>query len=179
MVGFCCETKVTQRRRSAQIKDNKIERIRRQAMMFGRQFLQGDAGVFDPARGADAMAAAMSAQAPGWRERIYAPLDTLRLFVGQVLSVRSRLSGCGGAAAIGAYCTRPIGKRLHDRLLLRCKAAIAACYTDHAWQRARRAIGMVGVGALALARTICQIIRRHHRVDARHGEQSEGLSAKS
>ena len=54
--------------------------------MFGRQFLQGDGSVFDQALGADAMAAAISTQAPGGRERIYTPLDTLRLFVGQVLS---------------------------------------------------------------------------------------------
>src|SRR5437870_9695176 len=86
MVGFCCETKVTNLGRSAQMKDNKVERDRQKAMMFGRQFLQGDTGVFDQALGADAMAAVMSAQVPGCRDRIYAPLDTLRLFVGQVLS---------------------------------------------------------------------------------------------
>jgi len=85
------------------MKDNKIERIRRQAMMFGRQFLQGDTGVFDQALGAHAMAAAMSAQAPGWRERIYAPLDTLRLFVGQVLSA-------------DRACQDVVGRRLSERI---------------------------------------------------------------
>ena len=68
------------------MKDSKVERTRQKAMMFGRQFLQGDAGVFDGALDAQALAAAMAAQAPGWRDRLYGPLDTLRLFVGQVLS---------------------------------------------------------------------------------------------
>ena len=68
------------------MKDNKLERRRHQALMFGRQFLKGDASIFDQALGADAMVAAISTQAAGCRERIYGPLDTLRLFVGQVLS---------------------------------------------------------------------------------------------
>ena len=58
-------------------KDSKVERIRQKAMMFGRQFLQGDMSAFDQALGAPAMAAVMSMQAPGSRERIYTPLDTL------------------------------------------------------------------------------------------------------
>jgi len=49
------------------------------------------------------MAAAMSAQAPGWRERIYAPLDTLRLFVGQVLSA-------------DRACQDVVGRRLSERI---------------------------------------------------------------
>ena len=61
------------------MKDNKVERARQKAMMFGRQFLQGDTDVFDQALGADAMVAVMIAQAPGCRERIYAPLDTLQI----------------------------------------------------------------------------------------------------
>ena len=85
------------------MKDSKVERIRQQAMMFGRQFLQGDTGVFDQALGADAMAAVMSAQARGWRERLYAPLDTLRLFVGQVLSA-------------DRACQDVVGRRLSERI---------------------------------------------------------------
>ena len=85
------------------MKDNKVERVRQTAMMFGRQFLQGDTGVFDDALDAQAMAAAMSAQVPGWRERIYAPLDTLRLFVGQVLSA-------------DRACQDVVGRRLSERI---------------------------------------------------------------
>ena len=66
--------------------NSKVERARQKAMLFGQQFLQGDTGVFDQALGVDAMAAVMSTQAAGTRERIYPALDTLRLFVGQVLS---------------------------------------------------------------------------------------------
>ncbi|MBL0122947.1 MAG: IS4 family transposase [Betaproteobacteria bacterium] len=85
------------------MKDSKVERARQKAMMFGRQFLQGDAGVFDQALGADAMAAAISTQAPGCRERIYGPLDTLRLFVGQVLSA-------------DRACQDVVGRRLSERI---------------------------------------------------------------
>jgi hypothetical protein len=49
------------------------------------------------------MAAVMSAQASGWRERIYAPLDTLRLFVGQVLSA-------------DRACQDVVGRRLSERI---------------------------------------------------------------
>ncbi len=85
------------------MKDTKVERIRQQAMMFGRQFLQGDTGTFDQALGAHAMAAAVSAQVSGSRERIYAPLDTLRLFVGQVLSA-------------DRACQDVVGRRLSERM---------------------------------------------------------------
>ena len=85
------------------MKDSKVERSRQQAMMFGRQFLQGDGGVFDQALGADAMAAAISMQVAGYRERIYAPLDTLRLFVGQVLSA-------------DRACQDVVGRRLSERI---------------------------------------------------------------
>ena len=56
------------------MKDSKVERTRQQPMMFGRQFLQGDGGVFDQALGADATAAAVSARTRGCRERIYTPV---------------------------------------------------------------------------------------------------------
>ncbi len=85
------------------MKDSKVERSRQRAMMFGRQFLQGDGGVFDQALGADAIAAAISMQAFGGRERIYTPLDTLRLFVGQVLSA-------------DRACQDVVGRRLSERI---------------------------------------------------------------
>lgn len=67
------------------MKNSKVERIRQKAMMFGRLFLQGDVGVFDQAF-ARSLTEMADAQVPSHRERIYAPLDTLRLFVGQALS---------------------------------------------------------------------------------------------
>lgn len=61
--------------------------------MLKRQFLQGDAGLFDQALGDHELTAIMSDLVPPHRERIYPPLETLRLFVGQmrVSSVRPLL----------------------------------------------------------------------------------------
>ena len=50
------------------MKDNKVERIRHKAMMFGQQFLEADVGVFDLALGGS-LAAIVSAQTPHFRER--------------------------------------------------------------------------------------------------------------
>lgn len=85
------------------MKDSKVARARQKAMMFGRQFLQGDTGDFDQALGAQAMAAVMRSQSQGGRERIYGPLDTLRLFVGQVLSA-------------DRACQDVVGRRLSERI---------------------------------------------------------------
>ena len=85
------------------MKDNKVARAKQQAVAFGRQFLQGDTGVFDQAFGGHALTAALSAQTPGCRERIYAPLETLRLFVGQVLST-------------DRACQDVVGRRLSERI---------------------------------------------------------------
>ena len=85
------------------MKDNKVERIRQKAMLFGRQFLQGDTGIFDHALGDHTTATVMSAHPPGYRDRIYAPLDTLRLFVGQVLSA-------------DRACQDVVGRRLSERI---------------------------------------------------------------
>lgn len=68
------------------MKDNKIERIRQKIMMLKRQFLQNGTGVFDQALGDQEAATVVSEWVAPYRERIYPPLDTLRLFVGQVLS---------------------------------------------------------------------------------------------
>lgn len=63
------------------MKDNKVERIRHNAAMFGQQFLEADVNVFDQAL-SGSLAAMVRAQTPHSRERIYSPLDTLRLFIG-------------------------------------------------------------------------------------------------
>jgi Transposase DDE domain len=85
------------------MKDSKVERARRQAMMFGRQFLQGDGGAFDRALGAHLMSAAMASLAADQRQRIYSRLDTLRLFVSQVLSA-------------DRACQDVVGRRLSERI---------------------------------------------------------------
>ena len=68
------------------MKDNKVERVRQSAMLLRQQFLQGDAGVFDGALGEREIATRVTELVEPYRERIYPPLETLRLFVSQVLS---------------------------------------------------------------------------------------------
>lgn len=68
------------------MKDNKVKRMRQRTVMFRRQFLQDDTGIFAQALGDQEVAAAVDELVGPYRERIYPPLDTLRLFVGQVLS---------------------------------------------------------------------------------------------
>ena len=85
------------------MKDNKVERVRRGAAMLRRQFLQGDDGVFDRVLGDREMATVMSESVKPYRERIYSPLDTLRLFVGQVLSA-------------DRACQDVVGRRLSERI---------------------------------------------------------------
>src|SRR4030065_1160743 len=86
MVSFCCDTKATHYRRSAQMKDIKVKRNRQRIAMLKRQFLQGDTGVFAQVIGDQEIAAVANELVEPHGERIYPPLDTLRLFVGQVLS---------------------------------------------------------------------------------------------
>ena len=85
------------------MKDNKVERVRQGAAMLRRQFLQGDAGVFDRVLGDREMATVASELLKPYRERIYPPLETLRLFVGQVLSA-------------DRACQDVVGRRLSERI---------------------------------------------------------------
>jgi Transposase DDE domain len=84
------------------MQNSKVERMRQQVAMFGQQFLQSDTGVFDRAFGST-LAGIVEAHLPPYRERVYAPLDTLRLFVGQVL--------CTDGA-----CQDVVGRRLSERI---------------------------------------------------------------
>lgn len=85
------------------MKDNKIQRIRQKVMMLKRQFLQDDTSVFDQALGSQEMVAVANECVEPHRERIYPPLDTLRLFVGQVLSA-------------DRACQDVVGRRLSERI---------------------------------------------------------------
>src|SRR4030067_2152332 len=97
MVSFCCDTKATHYRRSAQMKDTKVKRNRQRMAMLKQQFLQGDTGVFAQVLGDQEIAAVADELVEPYRERIYPPLDTLRLFVGQALSAaRAHQGGVGG-----------------------------------------------------------------------------------
>lgn len=85
------------------MKDNKLERVRQKAIMFGQQFLQDDTVFLDQALGSQTLAALVNTHMPKHRERIYTPLDTLRLFVGQVLSA-------------DRACQDVVGRRLSERV---------------------------------------------------------------
>lgn len=85
------------------MKHNKVERVRRSAAMLRRQFLQADAGIFDQMLGEQEMTAMVNGLVEPYRERIYPPLDTLRLFVGQVLSS-------------DRACQDVVGRRLSERI---------------------------------------------------------------
>ena len=83
--------------------NNKVERVRQKVMMLKQQFLQGGTGIFDQALGNQEIAAAVAELVTSYRERIYPPLDTLRLFVGQVLSA-------------DRACQDVVGRRLSERV---------------------------------------------------------------
>jgi len=85
------------------MKDNKVERVRQKVVMLKQQFLQGDTGLFDQALGNQEIAAVVNELVAPHRERIYPPLDTLRLFVGQVLSA-------------DRACQDVVGRRLSERI---------------------------------------------------------------
>ena len=85
------------------MKDTKIERIRQKVMTLKRQFLQDDTGLFDQALSGQEMATVANEWVEPHRERIYPPLDTLRLFVGQVLSA-------------DRACQDVVGRRLSERI---------------------------------------------------------------
>ena len=85
------------------MKASKVERIRQKIAMFKRQFLQDDADVFGLALGEQELATAMNELVEPYRERIYPPLDMLRLFVGQVLSP-------------DRACQDVVGRRLSERI---------------------------------------------------------------
>ena len=109
------------------MKDNKVERVRRKAMMFGRQFLQGDDGVFDRALGTHLQSAAMKSLVAGQRQRIYSPMDTLRLFVSQVLSA-------------DRACQDVVGRRLSERI---AEGQTASALTTGSYCDARQRLPLV------------------------------------
>lgn len=85
------------------MKDTKVKRIRQKVAMLKQQFLQGDTGVFTQVLGDQEIAAVADELVEPHRERIYPPLDTLRLFVGQVLSA-------------DRACQDVVGRRLSERV---------------------------------------------------------------
>lgn len=85
------------------MKDSKVARLQRGARALRQQFAQQRGGVFSRVLGDAEIAAVVTAHVKDYRERIYPPLDTLRLFVGQVLSA-------------DRACQDVVGRRLSERV---------------------------------------------------------------
>jgi hypothetical protein len=84
------------------MKDSKMAQLRRGAIALRQQFAQQPGSVFSRVLGAAEIAAVVAAHVNDYRERIYSPLDTLRLFIGQVLSS-------------DRACQDVVGRRLSER----------------------------------------------------------------
>jgi hypothetical protein len=84
------------------MKDSKIKRARQKIAKLKRQFLHDGTGVFDQVLGEQEIEAIMN-ELPPHRDRIYPPLETLRLFVCQILSS-------------DRACQDVVGRRLSERV---------------------------------------------------------------
>jgi hypothetical protein len=85
------------------MKDTKTGCVRRDAALLRRQFLHGDGSLFDQVLDDPTLATVLDVHGKPNRERLYPPLATLRLFIGQVLS-----ADCA--------CQDVVGRRLSERL---------------------------------------------------------------
>lgn len=90
--------------------DSKRRRLRRQCEEFRREFAQQGSGGWAQVLPKAEIEQLMMAEVGAYRERIYAPLTTLRLFVGQVL-------------ASDRACQDVVGRRLSERVA----AGMAEC----------------------------------------------------
>jgi hypothetical protein len=84
------------------MKDSKKAQLRRGATALRQQFAQHPGSIFSHVLGVAEITAVVAAHVHDYRERIYSPLDTLRLFIGQVLSP-------------DRACQDVVGRRLSER----------------------------------------------------------------
>lgn len=68
------------------MKNSKVARLMRGAALLRQQFAHDRGDVFSQVLGVEELAALVASHVKDFRVRIYPPLDTLRLFIGQVLS---------------------------------------------------------------------------------------------
>ncbi len=85
------------------MKDTKTGCVRRDAALLRRQFLHGDGSLFDQVLDDPTLATVLDVHGKSNRERLYPPLATLSLFIGQVLSA-------------DRACQDVVGRRLSERL---------------------------------------------------------------
>ena len=85
------------------MKDSKLARLMCGASLLHQQFAQYRGGVFSQVLSEGEIATIVTTHVKDFRERIYPPLDTLRLFIGQVLSA-------------DRACQDVVGRRLSERV---------------------------------------------------------------
>ena len=85
------------------MQDNKVARLLRGAIALRQQFAQSHGGIFSHVLSEAEIATVVSTHVKNYRQRVYPPLDTLRLFVGQVLSA-------------DRACQDVVGRRLSERI---------------------------------------------------------------
>lgn len=100
------------------ISNKREERLRREALKLRHQFAQGGRGVFAGVLPAESVTKVITEECGNYRERLYPPLVTLRLFIGQMLSEdhacqdivcqylseRTACKATGNGLNTGAYC---------------------------------------------------------------------------
>lgn len=85
------------------MKDTKEARFKRGATMLRNQFAQQRGGAFSQVLNDEEIAVIVTTHAGNYRDRMYPPIDTLRLFIGQVLSA-------------DRACQDVVGRRLSERI---------------------------------------------------------------
>ena len=116
------------------MKGNKVARLRRGAIALRQQFAQQRGGVLSHVLGEAEIAAVVSTHVNDYRERVYPPLDTLRLsadgacqdVVGRRLSERVAQGQSASTLNTGSYCDararlpvaipRTLSERIGERL---------------------------------------------------------------
>lgn len=161
------------------------ERMRRGVMALRHQFAQGGKGVFANVLPAEEVQSVVSGEAGYYRDRLYSPLTTLRLFIGQVLSedracqdvVGRRLServAAGGPECglnTGAYCQarqrlpRAIPERLCQRVGTRLEARM-----PRAWRWRGRSVKLFDGTTVSMPDTL-----ENQRAFPQSSEQKPGL----
>ena len=112
-------------------------RFRQQVRFLQRQFLQNGDLPFTDVLSADVVSQALAAAGVVWKDRVYTPLVTLWIFLGQVHQRRSFLSSCRCSVRRSSSLTGPASVFLsHGRLLPGEKTTARRVLRTHrSWRR--------------------------------------------
>ena len=118
------------------MKNTSEQHLHRGGERLRHQFLQGEGGSFEQVLDAPTLSGVLREHGTPGRHRLYPPIDTLRLFIGQVLSA-------------DRACQDVVGRRLSERI---ANGQSASALSTSAYVEARQRL------ALALPTTLSQII---------------------